>query len=276
MGCSSSQTAPAWVLPVGCSPSGTGCSSVGPSRGHKPSQQVCSGMGSSLHRSIVPGRSLLQRGLPTGSQLPSDIPLLCRGVPSTGCRWISAPLWASMDCRGTTCLTMVFITSCKGRLSAPVSQEPPPPPSSLTLVSAELFFSHHLTPLSRLPFYRSIFPLLKYVITAAQPPSLIGLALASDGSILEPAGTDFIRHRGSFSQLLTEATPIAPHYQNFATQTHNTGENCFYCSSLVGRSVEPLESVLFWCSYWRDLYQLPFERLEWRVPSFCVVYVNLE
>jgi len=32
-----------------------------------------------------------------------------------------------MDCRGTTCLTMVFIISCKGRLSALVSQAPPPP-----------------------------------------------------------------------------------------------------------------------------------------------------
>jgi len=53
-------------------------------------------------------------------------------------------------------------------------------------------------------------PLLKYVITEAPPPSLIGLALASGGSVLEPAGTGFIRHGGSFSQLLTEATPIAP------------------------------------------------------------------
>jgi len=42
------------------------------------------------------------------------------------------------------------------------------------------------------------------------PPLLIGLALASDGSILEPGGTGFIRHGGSFQQLLTEATPIAP------------------------------------------------------------------
>jgi len=36
------------------------------------------------------------------------------------------------------------------------------------------------------------------------------LALASGGSILEPAGTQFIKHGGSFQQLLTEATPIAP------------------------------------------------------------------
>jgi len=49
------------------------------------------------------------------------------------------------------------------------------------------------------------------------------LALASGGSILTPAGIDSIRHGGSFLQLLTEATPIAPpRYQNLATQTCNT------------------------------------------------------
>jgi len=34
--------------------------------------------------------------------------------------------------------------------------------------------------------------------------------------------TGFTRHGGSFSQLLTEATPIAPFYQNLATQTRNS------------------------------------------------------
>jgi len=139
---------PQWVLPAGCSSSGTGCSSVGPPQGHKPSQQTCSGMGSSLHRSRGPGRSLLQRGLPMGSQPPSGIHLLQCGVPSMGCRCIPAPPWTSMDCRGTTCLTMVFIMGCKGRLSALTSGAPPACPSSLTLVSAELFLLHSLTPLS--------------------------------------------------------------------------------------------------------------------------------
>jgi len=36
-----------------------------------------------------------------------------------------------------------------------------------------------------------------------------GSALGSGGSILEPAGTGSIRHRGSFLQLLAEATPVA-------------------------------------------------------------------
>ena len=71
----------------------------GSPRGHKPGQQTCSGLGSSLHGAAGPGRSLLQHGLPTGSQPPLGIPLLWCGVPSTGCRWRSAPLWTSMGCR---------------------------------------------------------------------------------------------------------------------------------------------------------------------------------
>jgi len=44
----------------------------------------------------------------------------------------------------------------------------------------------------------------------ALPPSLIGSALESSRSILELAGIDSVRHRGSFQQLLTKATPVAP------------------------------------------------------------------
>jgi len=127
MGCSSSRHVPVWVLPTRFSPSGTVCSSVGPTWGHKPCQQTCSGVGSSFHRCAGPGRGLLQHRLLMGSQFPSGIHLLWCGVPSTGCRWRSAPPWASVDSRRTTCLTMVFLTSCKGRLSAPASQAPPPP-----------------------------------------------------------------------------------------------------------------------------------------------------
>ena len=126
-GCSSSWTVPACVLPMGCSPSGTGCSSMGPPQGHKPWQQTCSGMGFSFHGSTGPGRILLQHGLPTGSQPPSGIHLLWCGVPSTGYKWISAPPWTSMGCRGTTCFTMVFMKNCKGRLSALTSRAPLPP-----------------------------------------------------------------------------------------------------------------------------------------------------
>jgi len=98
-------------LPTGYSPSGTGCYSVVPPWGHKSCQQTCYSVGSSLHGYTGPDRSLLQRRLPMGSQPPLGIHLLWCGVPSTGCRWRSAPPWTSMDCRGATYLTMVCITS---------------------------------------------------------------------------------------------------------------------------------------------------------------------
>jgi len=77
-------------------------------------------------------------GLPMGSQPPSGIHLLWRGVPCTGYRWITAPPWTSMYCRGITCLTMVFIMSCKGRLSASASRASPPPFFFRDLVSADV------------------------------------------------------------------------------------------------------------------------------------------
>ena len=109
---------------MGCSLSGTGCSSVGPPWGHKPCQQTCSGVGSSLHGSAGPARSLLQHGLPMGSQLPSGIHLLRCGVVHK----LHVDICSTVDlhgCRGTTCLTMVFHhklqgnTLCSGMGSLP-------------------------------------------------------------------------------------------------------------------------------------------------------------
>jgi len=84
-----------------------------------------------------------------------------------------------------------------------------------------LFLSHSLTPLSSLPFHHSVFFPFKICYHRGPATLLIGLALTSGGSILAPASIGFIKHWGSFLQLLTEATPIAPRYQNLATQTHN-------------------------------------------------------
>jgi len=69
------------VVPsMGCSPSGTDCSSVGSPWGHKSCQETFSIVGSSLHGSTGPGRSLIQHRLPTGSQPPSGIHLMRHGV----------------------------------------------------------------------------------------------------------------------------------------------------------------------------------------------------
>jgi len=132
---------------------------VGPPRGHKPCHQTCSSMGSSLQGSTGPGRSLLQCSLPMGSQFPSGMPLLQRGVPSTGCRWRSAPPWTSMDCRAQPASPWSapgaageFLLQCLEHLL--------PSPSSLTLVSAELFLSHSLTSLPQLLLHCRFFPFL--------------------------------------------------------------------------------------------------------------------
>jgi len=153
------------------------CSSAGFPRGHRFLQaSTCSSTGS-LPRAT--GGDLLHRGLPWAAG----------GQPASP--------WSSPQ-------------GCRGKTSAPVPGSPPPPPSSLTLVSAGLFLSHCLTPLCRLLFHHRFFPLLNYVITEALPPSLMGWALASSGSVLEPAGTGSVGHGRSFLKLLTEATPVAP------------------------------------------------------------------
>jgi len=92
-------TAPAWVLPTGCSPSGIDHSSLGPPWGHKPCQQTCSNMGSSLHGSA--GGACSSVGPPRVTASIGHPPAPVWGPPR-GCRWISAPLWTSMGCR--TCL----------------------------------------------------------------------------------------------------------------------------------------------------------------------------
>ena len=61
----------------------------------------------------------------------------------------------------------------------------------------------------QLLLHRFVFPLLKYFVTEELPLMLMGSALARDRSILEPVGIGSIGHGGSFSQLLTEATPVA-------------------------------------------------------------------
>lgn len=105
------------------------------------------------------------------------------------------------------CLTMAFITDCKG-ISA-VAPRAPPHISFLVqfgvCIAAPLTYSHsslHLQLQGVLSF--------QTVTPAMPPPSLLGSALASDMSVLELAGTGSVRPGRSFWQLLKKSTPVAP------------------------------------------------------------------
>lgn len=105
--------------------------------------------------------------------------------------------------QGHSWLTMVSTMGCRG-ISVLMPGAPPLPPSSLISVSVELLFSHSHLSLPAAAVAQNFFPLLfKYIISDVQPLSLMGLALASGGSILEPAGLVSVgmgQASGSFSQ----------------------------------------------------------------------------
>lgn len=132
-----------------------------------------------------------------GERSPHIVPLLQRGFLPWG---QPTPVWASLStepqqgCRGTAASPPREI--CR-EISALACGAPPAPHPSLPL-SPELFLSQG----------SSFVPFLGHVIPEVVPQSLMGSALASDGSVLEPASVGSVRHRESFKHLLTEATPV--------------------------------------------------------------------
>jgi len=138
------QTVPPWVLPMGCSSSGTGCSSMGPPQGHKPCQQTCSSApvwaplstglqvlaGACSSVGFPQGHSFLQASTLSGvGSLPQATggDLLHCGPPwTTGEQPASS--WSSSRVAREESLLQHF-------------EHLLPPPSSLALVSAELFLS---------------------------------------------------------------------------------------------------------------------------------------
>lgn len=83
--------------------------------------------------------------------------------------------------------------------------------SLLTSESAGLLLSHIVIPLfSGFNCFCAItFSLLKSVPTEV-PVLLVGLALDSSGSVLDPTGISPATHGGSFWQILTETAPASP------------------------------------------------------------------
>lgn len=79
--------------------------------------------------------------------------------------------------------------------------------------------------------------------------SLVGTALVSGRSILEPAGIGSLGLEGSYTQLLTEVSPVVPsyHYQKLVTQTHYTSVK-FYSFSLLHPYLDLTLFVLLICS----------------------------
>jgi len=112
---------------------------VGPPQGHKPCQQTCSSMGSSPYGAPGPARSLLQCGLPTGSQTPSGIHLLWRGVLPR----LQMCICSSIDLHepwGDSLPHHGLLHGLQGNLCSS-AWSTSSPCSSLTLVFAELFLT---------------------------------------------------------------------------------------------------------------------------------------
>ena len=148
-------------------------------------------------------------GFPRGHSLLGHPPALAWGPPRAAGGYCSTmdlhglqvEICSTMDLhglQGTACLTMGCTTGCRG-ISAPAPGAAAPPPSALALVVCRaVALPHTLAALPRLLLCSRFFPFLKYVIPEVLPPSLMGLALVSGESVLEPAGIGFIGHGGSF------------------------------------------------------------------------------
>jgi len=91
---SSSRFAPAlvWVPSTGCSPSGAGCSHVGPPWGQKSCQQTCLGVGSLLHGATGPARRTLLKYV-----IPDVLSPLLMGSTVASLSWS----WLALALSGT-------------------------------------------------------------------------------------------------------------------------------------------------------------------------------
>jgi len=207
---SRSSPTPAWGPSHGRQ-SSTNCPSVGPVHGLQSCRKgllQCGGPPAlpakllqhgllSHHGPTGPARSLLQRGLSMGSQPALGIHLLRHGV----LHGLQVEICSTMDLhrlqwdslphhgvhhglQGNLCSSTWGISSLAFFTDLGVCR------------AVSLLYSL-LSPAANCP-YVGFFPLLKYVIPEALPPSLVGAALASSRFVLEPAGIASVGHRRSF------------------------------------------------------------------------------
>jgi len=178
---------------MGCTPTGAGCSWVGPPWGHKFCQQTCSRVSSSLFGLTGPARSPLSQDS-TRSHPPPGIRLLWRGVllqlQVDICSTVDLHAGAQPDSRWSSPQATGESPLQHLERLLPLLQR------CWCLQSCFSCISSLLSPAAKC-HYADVFFLLKYVITESLPQSLIGLALASAGSCLEPAGIRFIVEWGS-------------------------------------------------------------------------------
>ena len=121
------------VPPTGDSPSWTNCPSFWSLMGSQvlsPNLLQCGLLSPQGHRSCQ--EAVHSMGFPQGHSL----------LRASTCSTMGLHVL-----QGTASLTMVFSMGCRG-ISSPAVGAPPLPSPSLALVSAELFLSHILTPLS--------------------------------------------------------------------------------------------------------------------------------
>lgn len=155
------------------------------------------------------GHSSFQDPVPVGSPWPAASfrthPLPVAWGSLCAALWIHFLRWSSMAGMGATSWSSPQaareFASVPG---SPPAHTVPPCHSSLALVSAILFLRHFFSLLLSLTTDRHLLPFLEYGVTEVPQALLwVGSALASSGSVLEPAGTGSIRHKdnqGFFSQ----------------------------------------------------------------------------
>jgi len=194
-------------FPTGCSPSRTECSSVGPPWGHKFFQQTCSAVGSSVHGSTGPARSLLQHGLPTGSLASLGIHLLQCGV----LHGLQADICSTVDLYGLQGHSLPhhgLLHRLQGYLCSGIWST-----SSLSFftdlgvcrATSLTFFST----LSLAVAAQHFLPVLGYIITEVLPTLQTGSALASGRSAAELAGTGFVQ-LGVAPAVFSQKPPLQP------------------------------------------------------------------